>query len=49
MARAVHHLDLWVGDPHTAGAEWEWLLGAVGWEADHVGLTARSWRHPDCP
>ncbi|MDP3894980.1 VOC family protein [Nocardioides sp.] len=47
MARALHHLDLWVDDPVVAGAEWEWLLGELGWEADQVGDAGRSWRHPD--
>lgn len=47
MTRALHHLDLWVDDPAVAGAEWEWLLGEVGWEADQVAGTGRSWRHPD--
>ncbi|CAA9388747.1 glyoxalase [uncultured Nocardioides sp.] len=42
--RALHHLDLWVGDPATAEGEWGWLLGELGWEADD-GL--RSWGHPD--
>lgn len=41
--RALHHIDLWVGDPGVACAEWGWLLGEVGWEADGD----RSWVHPD--
>jgi len=41
--RALHHVDLWVGDPGVASAEWGWLLGEVGWEADGD----RSWVHPD--
>jgi len=43
MARAVHHVDLWVSDPTTAEAEWGWLLGELGWEADD----GPSWVHPD--
>ncbi len=42
MARAIHHLDLWVGDPAVAVGEWGWLLGELGWEQD-----GSSWRHPD--
>lgn len=53
--RALHHVELWVSDPGPAGAEWEWLLGEVGWIADEpaAGLPAdeaasgRSWSHPD--
>lgn len=41
--RALHHIDLWVGDPDVASAEWGWLLGEVGWEADGD----RTWVHPD--
>ncbi len=41
--RALHHIDLWVGDPAVACAEWGWLLGEVGWEADGD----RTWVHPD--
>ncbi|HYU84613.1 MAG TPA: VOC family protein [Kribbellaceae bacterium] len=43
MARGVHHLDLWVGDPAGAAGEWGWLLGELGWE--EAGGT--SWVHPD--
>lgn len=41
--RALHHIDLWVGDPDVAASEWGWLMGEVGWEADGD----RSWVHPD--
>lgn len=34
MARAIHHVDLWVSDPVVAEDEWGWLLGELGWEAD---------------
>jgi catechol 2,3-dioxygenase-like lactoylglutathione lyase family enzyme len=44
MARAIHHLDLWVNDPLTAADEWGWLLGELGWEIDIEGV---SWVHPD--
>ncbi|CAB4692765.1 MAG: glyoxalase [Actinobacteria bacterium] len=44
MMRALHHLDLWVGDPVVAADEWGWLLGEIGWEVD---LDQRSWLHPD--
>jgi catechol 2,3-dioxygenase-like lactoylglutathione lyase family enzyme len=43
VARAIHHFDLWVSEPVTAAAEWAWLLGELGWEADGE----RSWVHPD--
>jgi hypothetical protein len=43
MARAVHHLDLWVSDTAVGEAEWGWLLGELGWEIDH----GPSWVHPD--
>jgi hypothetical protein len=42
--RALHHLDLWVSDPSVAVAEWEWLLGEIGWAVDIEGA---SWVHPD--
>jgi hypothetical protein len=45
LSRAVHHLDLWVGDPAMAEAEWGWLFGELGWEAaEDLGT---SWRHGD--
>ena len=44
MARALHHLDLWVSDAARAASEWGWLLGELGWEED---LPATSWCHPD--
>ncbi|MCW2764998.1 MAG: hypothetical protein JWO11_957 [Nocardioides sp.] len=43
MARALHHLDLWVSDPSVAATEWAWVLGELGWEADGDS----SWAHPD--
>ena len=42
--RSLHHLDLWVSDPSVAVAEWEWLLGEIGWAVDVEGV---SWVHPD--
>ena len=44
MARALHHLDLWVSDLSVALDEWGWLLGEIGWEIDIEGA---SWVHPD--
>ena len=44
MARAIHHLDLWVVDPLLAADEWGWLLGELEWEIDIEGS---SWVHPD--
>jgi hypothetical protein len=44
MARAIHHLDLWVSDPLLAADEWGWLLGELAWEIDIPGS---SWVHPD--
>lgn len=44
MARAIHHLDLWVSDPAVAADEWGWLLGELAWEIDIEGV---SWVHPD--
>jgi hypothetical protein len=46
MARAVHHLDLWVTDPVEAAGEWGWLLGELGWE-DGSDPNGSSWSHPD--
>ncbi len=43
-ARALHHLDLWVGDVERAVDEWGWLLGELAWEVD---LPGSSWCHPD--
>jgi hypothetical protein len=47
MARAVHHLDLWVRDVAVARAEWGWLLGELDWAADVEGEAAMAWRHDD--
>lgn len=44
MTRAVHHLDLWVGDPEVAAGEWGWLLGELEWDVSDDG---RSWAHED--
>ena len=44
MARAIHHIDLWVSDQSLAVDEWGWLLGELGWEVD---LEGGSWVHPD--
>lgn len=44
MARAIHHLDLWVSDLPLALDEWGWLLGELEWEVDIEGA---SWVHPD--
>jgi len=48
MARAIHHIDLWVSDPAVAADEWGWLLGELGWELDSAGTDqGASWVHPD--
>ncbi|NYG60157.1 hypothetical protein BJ980_003080 [Nocardioides daedukensis] len=47
MSRAVHHLDLWVSNLAVAEAEWGWLLGELGWEADLATESGCSWVHPD--
>ena len=47
MTRALHHLDLWVGDPASAVPEWCWLLGELGWELGEETATSASWCHPD--
>ena len=44
MPRAVHHFDLWVGDPVVAAGEWGWLLGELEWDVSDDG---RSWAHAD--
>jgi Glyoxalase/Bleomycin resistance protein/Dioxygenase superfamily len=44
MARAIHHLDLWVDDVAVAEHQWGWLLGACSWERDAEMI---SWMHPD--
>ena len=44
MTRALHHLDLWVGDVDRAEGEWGWLLAACGWRREDG---VRSWVHPD--
>lgn len=48
MARAIHHLDLWVSDVSVAADEWGWLLGELAWEID-ISATEHgaSWMHPD--
>ena len=40
MSRAIHHIDLWVGDPVVAADEWGWLLGELGWSADETSWLA---------
>jgi hypothetical protein len=47
MARAVHHLDLWVRDVAVARAEWGWLLGELDWAVDVEGEAGMAWRHDD--
>lgn len=44
MARALHHLDVWVDDVATAEGEWGWLLAWCGWQREEGML---SWVHPD--
>ena len=44
MTRAVHHIDLWVGDAPVAASEWGWLLGELEWD---VSDDCRSWVHTD--
>ncbi|GAB3780510.1 VOC family protein [Nocardioides ungokensis] len=44
MTRAVHHIDLWVGDAAVAASEWGWLLGELEWD---VSDDCRSWVHTD--
>ena len=44
MTRAVHHIDLWVGDAAVAASEWGWLLGELEWD---VSDDCRSWVHAD--
>jgi len=44
VTRAVHHIDLWVGDPAVAASEWGWLLGELEWD---VSDDCRSWVHTD--
>jgi catechol 2,3-dioxygenase-like lactoylglutathione lyase family enzyme len=47
---ALHHVELWVSDLERAAAEWEWLLGEVGWIADEPAAGpsyGRAWSHPD--
>ena len=44
MTRAVHHIDLWVGDAAVAASEWGWLLGELEWDVSDDG---RSWAHAD--
>lgn len=44
MARALHHLDLWVDDIATAETEWRWLLASCGWQREEGVL---SWVHTD--
>jgi catechol 2,3-dioxygenase-like lactoylglutathione lyase family enzyme len=39
---ALHHIELWVTDLDRAAAEWEWLLGEVGWTRED-GAPGRSW------
>lgn len=45
--RAIHHLDLWVGDYDAAGSAWGWLLSELGWSVDFTGDSGRAWLHPD--
>lgn len=46
-ARAMHHVDLWVGDLAAARPAWEWLLTGIGWAVDFACDDAYAWVHPD--
>jgi catechol 2,3-dioxygenase-like lactoylglutathione lyase family enzyme len=41
---ALHHVELWVPDLTKALAEWEWLLGELGYEVFQDWPQGRSWR-----
>lgn len=45
--RALHHLDLWVTDRPVAEAEWGWLLGRLGWQAEFSDEAGASWLAED--
>ena len=42
MARAIHHLDLWVGDPPWPPPSGAGCSASCGWEHDGT-----AWQHPD--
>lgn len=37
---AVHHIELWIPDPRSAGPRWQWLLAEPGDESHEVELVA---------
>ena len=41
---ALHHVELWVPDLARSVAEWEWLLGELGYKAFQNWPNGRSWR-----
>jgi len=44
LTGALHHVELWVPDLARALAEWEWLLGELGYEVFRNWPQGRSWR-----
>lgn len=44
----LHHIELWTHDLAEAAPGFDWLLGALGWEAQHDPdwPEGRIWQHP---
>lgn len=47
MSNPVHHIELWTHDLAEVDAAWTWLLGELGWRADHdpTWPEGRTWTH----
>jgi catechol 2,3-dioxygenase-like lactoylglutathione lyase family enzyme len=41
---ALHHVELWIPDLDRAVAQWDWLLGELGYQPFQVWPDGRSWR-----
>ena len=48
MAPVIHHIELWTSDLASSLPEFDWLLTALGWQADPVEGwdTGMIWRAP---
>ena len=42
----LHHITLWVPDVRRAELSWSWLLGSLGYTADHSVGSVLLFRHP---
>lgn len=48
MPNVIHHIELWTIDLARTAPSFDWLLGALDWQAevDPSWPQGRTWRHP---